>query len=104
MSHGSSCFRGFLAQKAAFQSSENPLTGALLLRHGVRSCGAWPLLGSATFAEQKRFVARVRVHRFAGVVPLKIRSPKSEWYIQAEKEFLSQREQVGDLRFPAPRY
>lgn len=44
---------------------------------------------------QCRFVARVKVHRFAGVVPLKIRSPKSEWYIQAEKEFLSEREEAS---------
>lgn len=43
---------------------------------------------------QRRFVARVKVHRFAGVVPLKVRSPKSEWYIQAEKEFLSERDKV----------
>ncbi|KAL8272554.1 hypothetical protein Esti_003553 [Eimeria stiedai] len=46
--------------------------------------------------DQRRFVARVRVHRFAGVVPLKVRAPKSEWYIQAEKEFLSEREQIPD--------
>ncbi|XP_026193159.1 uncharacterized protein LOC34618639 [Cyclospora cayetanensis] len=46
--------------------------------------------------EQRRFVARVKVHRFAGVVPLKIRSPKSDWYLQAEKEFLSEREQVPE--------
>lgn len=52
------------------------------------------LLLSGGLTNQVRCVARVKVHRFAGVVPLKIRSPKSEWYIQAEKEFLSEREEA----------
>lgn len=55
---------------------------------------AWTLRTPYTLL-QRRFVARVKVHRFAGVVPLKVRSPKSEWYIQAEKEFLSERDQVN---------
>ena len=54
------------------------------------------LLGAGN-SDQLRCVARVKVHRFAGVVPLKVRSPKSEWYIQAEKEFLSEREKVTFL-------
>ena len=54
-----------------------------------------PLLSNASCADQRRCVARVRVHRFAGVVPLKVRSPKSEWYLQAEKEFLSERDQAS---------
>lgn len=53
------------------------------------------LLSGGHSIVQRRFVARVKVHRFAGVVPLKIRSPKSEWYIQAEKEFLSEREEAS---------
>ncbi|KAL8431775.1 hypothetical protein Efla_004997 [Eimeria flavescens] len=68
----------------------------------LAAAGSWqqrlvrPSPSLACCGEQRRFVARVRVHRFAGVVPLKIKAPKSEWYLQAEKEFLSEREQVPD--------
>merc|ERR1719436_1119476 len=41
-----------------------------------------------------RSVARVRINRFTGVKAVKVSSPKTEWQISAEKEFLAMREQV----------
>lgn len=87
-------------------------TGSLRPRQAAAGallpCRAWGLPCASRFSqspcfvgrslwlrEQRRFVARVKVHRFAGVVPLKVRAPKSEWYLEAEKEFLSEREQAS---------
>lgn len=70
------------------------LATARLPRQDGPAGAAVHLLSRPSRVEQRRCIARVKVHRFAGVVPLKVRSPKSEWYIQAEKEFLSEREQV----------
>ncbi|KYF39235.1 putative 30S ribosomal protein S15, partial [Toxoplasma gondii ARI] len=46
--------------------------------------------------DQRRGVARLKSHRYGGVVALKTRAPKSPWYIEAEKEFLNERAQVPD--------
>ncbi|RQX67310.1 putative 30S ribosomal protein S15, partial [Toxoplasma gondii CAST] len=58
-----------------------------------------PSLGGRPAAwclDQRRGVARLKSHRYGGVVALKTRAPKSPWYIEAEKEFLNERAQVPD--------
>eukprot|EP00388_Colpodella_angusta_P001897 GDKJ01005902.1.p1 GENE.GDKJ01005902.1~~GDKJ01005902.1.p1 ORF type:complete len:298 (-),score=47.67 GDKJ01005902.1:191-1045(-) len=42
---------------------------------------------------QVRSVARVVAHRFTGVLPTKVKAPKTEWYRKAEAEFLLERKQ-----------
>ncbi|PFH34918.1 putative 30S ribosomal protein S15 [Besnoitia besnoiti] len=74
-----------------------PALGAVSLRtDGPVSClsgASWALWGAT---EQRRGVARLKSHRYGGVVALKTRAPKSPWYIEAEKEFLNERAQVPD--------
>lgn len=90
-------FIGNFSRRAFVAVARSSLTRTDLIGHGNDERIANLLLSNACCTQQRRFVARVKVHRFAGVIPLKVRSPKSEWYIQAEKEFLSEREQVYSL-------
>ncbi|PHJ19585.1 ribosomal protein s15 [Cystoisospora suis] len=59
-------------------------------------CGERSSFLSSLYFNQERNVARLKSHRYGGVVALKTRAPKSPWYIEAEKEFLSERAQIPD--------
>jgi len=56
------------------------------------AAAASPLFGPAK--QDARGVARVRINRFTGVRAIKVGAPKTEWQINAEKEFLAMRAQI----------
>lgn len=79
----------------SFPSASSLFAGQSLPSSFASSSDKIPLgFFSAPHFNQKRAVARLKSHRYGGVVALKTRAPKSPWYIEAEKEFLGERAQV----------
>ncbi|CEM32729.1 unnamed protein product [Vitrella brassicaformis CCMP3155] len=46
--------------------------------------------------EARRFIARTKAFKFTGVVARKTHVPKTQWYLQAEREFLDERARIPD--------
>ncbi|ETW34979.1 ribosomal protein S15 [Plasmodium falciparum Tanzania (2000708)] len=42
----------------------------------------------------KRYESRVKAHRYTGITAVKIHAQKTEWYLKAERDFLSERNKI----------